>query len=145
MSAWLQMRAAPRDGTRILGWFGDRTIVVFWRSGPGHKADRGKTVWYWSDGYSRYREPDFWQPEPPPPPGARAAERWEPRAPAPVAERKPRRTLAERRQTVRLEIARQIWCSQCERRVSAREAAGCASPHCKAKLGAALEPAGAPS
>lgn len=139
MSEWRETETAPRDGTRILGWFGDRCIVIFWRSGPGYRAERGQTVWYWSDGYSRYPEPDFWQSEPEPPAGARRAPRWEAKVPVPVvAQRKPHRTLAERRATVRYEIAARTWCGQCERRVSPREADVCSSPHCKAKLGHAL-------
>lgn len=68
---WKPMDAAPRDGRRIIGWFEDRCIVVFWRSGPewvkapGRRPrNTGNIVWYWSDGYSRYPEPNAWQPEP---------------------------------------------------------------------------------
>jgi hypothetical protein len=75
MSEWLPMSKAPRDGTRIIGWFGDRSIVVFWREGPkyirrvsGHGwQQNGEKTWYWSDGYSRYPEPECWQSEPAPP------------------------------------------------------------------------------
>lgn len=141
MSAWRETEDAPRDGTRILGWFRDRSIVVFWRSGPGYKTERGQTVWYWSDGYSRYPEPDFWQPEPEPPAGARRAPPFEAKLPGPkVVQQRPQRTLAERRATVRHEVAARTWCAQCERRVSPREAGACSSTHCKAKLGHALSP-----
>lgn len=71
MSAWRPMEDAPRDGTRIVGWFRDRAIVVFWRSGPEYieRRQTGNTVSYWSDGYSRYSEPAAWQPEPGEPEG----------------------------------------------------------------------------
>lgn len=82
MKRWQAMSRAPRDGSTIIGWFGDRCIIVFWRSGPEwlkrmgrHPRQTGNTVWYWSDGYSRYPEPECWQPEPEPPAPARPAVR----------------------------------------------------------------------
>lgn len=81
MTGWHPMDSAPRDGSRIIGWFADRAIVVFWRSGPewfkptpsSRPRQSGNTVWYWSDGYSRYPEPEAWQPQPEPPAKALAA------------------------------------------------------------------------
>ena len=71
MNDWRAMTSAPRDGSRIIGWFGDRAIIVFWRSGPEWLKEPGRrprqtgnTAWYWSDGYSRFPEPECWQPQP---------------------------------------------------------------------------------
>jgi hypothetical protein len=73
MTRWKKMESAPRDGTRIIGWFGDRAIIVWWRSGRSTKRhESGVTVEFWSSGYFRHPEPDAWQPEPPPPARQRA-------------------------------------------------------------------------
>lgn len=66
--------SAPRDGTRIIGWYGDRPIIVWWREGPDYDLEamwvpeRGKYIrprrHYWTSGYYRHPEPDAWLPVP---------------------------------------------------------------------------------
>jgi hypothetical protein len=140
--AWQPMTSAPRDGTRIIGWFEDRCIAVFWRCGVAYVPNRygkrrtNETAWYWSDGYSRYREPDFWQPEPEPPAGFSRAPLWEPKDKR-VLEEKPPCTLEERLEGARSTAIQRTWCPQCERKVTAVEAEACSSRFCKAKAEAA--------
>lgn len=139
------MESAPRDGRRIVGWFGDRCIVVFWRSGPEYVRARGtgRLVWYWSDGYSRYREPDCWQPqpqgpdtavfpvrEPPPKPRGPTTVVASPAARRRLVEHKPQRRVIAEKMTP-------VWCDQCQRRVHIDQARACLDPHCKAKAEAA--------
>lgn len=63
---WRDMTEAPRDGTPIIGWFGDKGCkVVWWREGPSTKRyESGVKVWFWSSGYFRHSEPECWQPCP---------------------------------------------------------------------------------
>jgi hypothetical protein len=145
---WKSTDEAPRDGTRILGWFGDRCIVVFWRRGPRYVNRRptGETVSYWSDGYSRFREPDAWQPEPSPPDAVLFPAKAPPPAPrgnttvvkSPAARRRivehtPKREIIRERPASRIYEMPTEWCGQCERRVTAAEAKFCPSIFCKAK------------
>jgi hypothetical protein len=145
---WKSSDSAPRDGTRIIGWFSDKPIIVFWRSGTPTTRYRakGETVSFWSDGYFRHPEPDCWQPAPPGPDGIPAA----PFAPSPrkpyisVKQKRPRVTITEAprrrivtREAIRENIGRAGWCAQCERNVTALEASRCSSPFCKAKAEAA--------
>lgn len=72
---WQPMDTAPRDGTPIIGWYGDHYTIVAWREG-GEWVNRrrtGRTVWFWSSGYNRHPEPDCWQPVPAAPQIAKAA------------------------------------------------------------------------
>ncbi|MGJ0508908.1 MAG: hypothetical protein ACR652_17630 [Methylocystis sp.] len=150
---WQTMDTAPRDGSRIIGWFKDRAIVVFWRSGPkwekNHNYGRrtNGTIWYWSDGYSRYPEPDCWQPQPDPPAGAVAAPPWKPTPPKPenrvirspaarrrLVEQKAEPQFIERKSPIACEP---MWCDQCQQRVFSDQTAACTSPFCKAKEKAA--------
>ena len=65
MSAWRSTEDAPRDGTRIIGWYDGCPVVVWWRSGRSTKRyERGVTVWFWSSGYFRHADPDCWLPVP---------------------------------------------------------------------------------
>jgi hypothetical protein len=73
-SDWQPAETAPRDGTRIIGWYGDKPIIVWWRSGRSTKRyEGGVTVWFWSSGYFRHGEPGCWQPVPDAPEGGVAA------------------------------------------------------------------------
>lgn len=146
---WQPIDSAPRDGTRIIGWFKDRAIVVFWRSGPNYdRSIPHKVVSYWSDGYSRYPDPDCWKPEPDPPAGAVAAPPWKPAPPKPdkrvVRSPAARRRLVEQKpspppvvERINRLASNLIWCDQCQQRVSAQKARDCSSPFCKAKAQAA--------
>jgi hypothetical protein len=104
---WQLMSSAPRDATRIIGWFGDRCVVVFWRSGPElikrpgcRPRQTSNIVFYWSDGYTRFPEPHYWQPCPDAPHDGRR------------------------------------WCELCDCRISVEEAATCRSRNCSLKVAA---------
>jgi hypothetical protein len=148
---WKPSETAPRDGTRIIGWFSDRAIIVFWRDGPEYVNRRatGNRVWYWSDGYSRFREPDCWQPEPPGPDTAEFPIKAPPLAPrgntrvvkSPAARRRvvevaPKRELIRKKSHRVFEMPR-TWCDQCQRNVTKAEAQSCTSIFCKSKAEAA--------
>jgi hypothetical protein len=131
------MDSAPRDGTRIICWHRDRCVVVFWRNGPEYARNRygrsqqtGNTVWFWSDGYNRFPDVSHWRSCFDPPEGYAAAPRWEPAKTAPEL----KRPAVEADPA---DAAEKTWCSQCERRVSAKEIDWCCSPFCKAKAEAA--------
>lgn len=143
MTGWRSTQTAPRDGTRILGWFGDRCVAVFWRSGPGYARGRptGAKIWYWSDGYGRHREPDCWQPQPDPPDSARFPNKDVAQVTAteilasPAARRRSAPKHESSREIVRSKMPR--WCGQCERLVPACQAEVCTSQFCKTKAVAA--------
>lgn len=134
--SWQPPEDAPRDGTRIIGWYGDRPIIVWWRLGPDNNA--GGKVWYWSSGYFRHPEPDCWQPCPEPPLGV-ASLVYEP--PKQLRKSYPKAiplhepiNIERKLKLHRLLIQGNLWCSQCDKRVTGHQAVGCTSPFCKAKL-----------